>query len=157
MKSLGVYYWYVKMPWCGCVEHGLEYFSFYVQKHIADLAVCSGRPASSLGASRGARINETRLFPTQKTSNAKNISTWWRHHEKRIFLLMECFLSLQRFLIFSHSPSIYFLNVTWLAIVNGRHFMFYLKHHCHFMLFTSEPGRFLENESKIHHRRFNFL
>ena len=25
-----------------CVEHGLEYIMFYVQKHIAPLAVCSG-------------------------------------------------------------------------------------------------------------------
>ena len=23
-KSLGVYYWYVKVPRCGCVEHGLK-------------------------------------------------------------------------------------------------------------------------------------
>ena len=29
MKSFGVYYCYVKMPWCGCVEHGLEYIMFY--------------------------------------------------------------------------------------------------------------------------------
>ena len=32
MKSLGVYYWSVKMPWCGCVEHGLEYIMFYVKQ-----------------------------------------------------------------------------------------------------------------------------
>ena len=38
MKSLGVYYWYVEMLRCGYVEHGLEYFSFYVQKHLAHLA-----------------------------------------------------------------------------------------------------------------------
>ena len=30
-KSLKVCYWYVKIPWCGCVEHGLEYIKFYVQ------------------------------------------------------------------------------------------------------------------------------
>ena len=29
MTSLEVYYWYVKMPRCGCVWYGLEYFSFY--------------------------------------------------------------------------------------------------------------------------------
>ena len=39
MKFLGVYYWYVKMPRCGCVEHGLEYFSFYVQKHILNIFI----------------------------------------------------------------------------------------------------------------------
>ena len=33
-EILGVCYWYVKMPRCGCVEHGLEYITFYVQKHI---------------------------------------------------------------------------------------------------------------------------
>ena len=32
------------MPWCGCVEYGLEHFSFYVQKHIAHLVACSGPP-----------------------------------------------------------------------------------------------------------------
>ena len=44
MKSLGVYYWHVKMPRCGCVEHGLEYITFHVQKHIAHLAACSEPP-----------------------------------------------------------------------------------------------------------------
>ena len=42
MKSLAVCYWYVKMPWCGCVERGLEYVMFYVQKYIAHLVACSG-------------------------------------------------------------------------------------------------------------------
>ena len=37
MKSLGICYWYVKMPQCGYVEHGSEYFSIDVQKHIAHL------------------------------------------------------------------------------------------------------------------------
>ena len=57
MKSLGAYYWYVKMPICGYVEHGLEYFSFYIKKHIAHLAACS---AGSRRSARGARIPETR-------------------------------------------------------------------------------------------------
>ena len=30
------------MPRCGHVEHGLEHFSFYVKKHIAHKAACSG-------------------------------------------------------------------------------------------------------------------
>ena len=62
MKSLEVYYWYVKVPRCGHVEHGLEYFSFYVQKHIAHLAACSGTPAGSRRAAMGTRISETRLL-----------------------------------------------------------------------------------------------
>ena len=50
------------MPQCRCVEHGLEYFSFYVQKHIAHLPACSGPPAGSRWAVRGTRISETHLF-----------------------------------------------------------------------------------------------
>ena len=42
------------MPQCGCVEHGLEYFSFYVQKHIAHLAACSGLPTGSQWTAKGA-------------------------------------------------------------------------------------------------------
>ena len=60
MVSLGVFYWYVKMPRCEYVEHGLEYFKFYVQKHIAHMAVCSGPPSGSRWA---ARISESRLLP----------------------------------------------------------------------------------------------
>ena len=40
MKSLGVYYWYVKLPQCRYMEHGLEYITSYVEKHIAPLAIC---------------------------------------------------------------------------------------------------------------------
>ena len=50
------------MPQCGCVEHGLEYFSFYVKKNIAHLAACSGPPAGSQRATRGARFSETCLL-----------------------------------------------------------------------------------------------
>ena len=49
-------------PQCWCVEHGLEYITFYVQKHIAQLAACSGPPACSRQAARGACICENRLF-----------------------------------------------------------------------------------------------
>ena len=42
MKSLGVYYLYVKMPQCGCVEHGLENITFYIKEYIVHLAACSG-------------------------------------------------------------------------------------------------------------------
>ena len=50
MAPLGVYQWCVKMPRCGCVEHILTYFSFYVKKHIAHLAACSGPSAGPLAA-----------------------------------------------------------------------------------------------------------
>ena len=50
------------MPRCGYVKHRLEYFSFYVQKHVAHLVPCSGPPAGSRRTTRGARISETRLF-----------------------------------------------------------------------------------------------
>ena len=49
------------MARCEYVEHGLEYFSFYVQKHIAHLAACSGPPAGSR-LTTSARISETRLL-----------------------------------------------------------------------------------------------
>ena len=44
MKYLWVYYWYVKMPWCGCVEHGLKCITFYVKKYTQHLAGTSGPP-----------------------------------------------------------------------------------------------------------------
>ena len=51
MKSLvgggwvgGGCYWYVKIPLCEYMEHGLEYITFYVQKHMASLQVCCGLP-----------------------------------------------------------------------------------------------------------------
>ena len=62
MESLGVYYRYVKMPRCEYVEHGLQYFSFSDQKHIAHLGDCSGAPARSQQATRGTRISATRLL-----------------------------------------------------------------------------------------------
>ena len=42
IKSLGVYYWYVKMPRWGCVEHRKLNITFHVQEYIAHLAACSG-------------------------------------------------------------------------------------------------------------------
>ena len=32
MKSLGVYYWYIKIPQCGYMEHGLTDVKCYVKK-----------------------------------------------------------------------------------------------------------------------------
>ena len=40
----GICYWYVEVPQFGYMEHGLEYITFYVQKQMAPLAVCSGLP-----------------------------------------------------------------------------------------------------------------
>ena len=62
MKSLGVHYGYIKMPWYGCMEHGLEYLSFYVQKTYSTLGGLFWNPAVSRRAARGARISEARLF-----------------------------------------------------------------------------------------------
>ena len=33
-------YWCVKLPQCGYMKHGLKHITFYVQKHIAALAMC---------------------------------------------------------------------------------------------------------------------
>ena len=43
-ESLGVYYCCVKIPQCGYMEHGLKYIMFYIQKHIAPLAMCYNPP-----------------------------------------------------------------------------------------------------------------
>ena len=56
MKSLGACYWYVKMPQCGCVEHVLEYITFYVHKHIAPVVALVWFPACFRRAARGACI-----------------------------------------------------------------------------------------------------
>ena len=40
MKFMGVYYWYVKIPQCRYIEHGLKDIAFYVQNHIALRAIC---------------------------------------------------------------------------------------------------------------------
>ena len=61
MKFLEVCYWYVKMPQCGCVEHGLAYITFYVQKHIAHLVALLWFQLVRRAA-RGARICETPLL-----------------------------------------------------------------------------------------------
>ena len=44
MKSSAVCYWYVKLPPCKYMEHGLEYIMCYVQKQMAPSAACSGLP-----------------------------------------------------------------------------------------------------------------
>ena len=44
INSLGLCHWHFKIPHCRYMEHGLEYIMFYVQNHMAPLAVCSGPP-----------------------------------------------------------------------------------------------------------------
>ena len=80
MKSLWVCYWYVKMPQWRCVEHGLDYITFYVIKYIAPLAVCSGPPAGSQQAARGTCIYETRLLSYLHNGHSytgKMVSWYW--------------------------------------------------------------------------------
>ena len=63
MESMGVHYWYVKMALGGCVEHWLEYITFYVQKYIAHLVACSGHPLvcdRPLGAPAFVKLTYTR-------------------------------------------------------------------------------------------------
>ena len=62
MKSLGLSYWYVKIPWCGCVDHGLEHIIFYVQTHIVHLAALFWFPAGSRRDAGGASICEKGLL-----------------------------------------------------------------------------------------------
>ena len=61
MKSLGVYYGYVKMSQWGCGAW-IKIITFYIWKHIAHLAVCSRPPAGSRCTARGTRICETGLL-----------------------------------------------------------------------------------------------
>ena len=73
------------MPRCGCFEHGLEYLSFYVQKHIADLAACSGPPTGFWRAARGTRISETCLFPQSQfhfPSSAQIMQPWLEQQQR---------------------------------------------------------------------------
>ena len=67
MKSVGVWYWYVKIPQYRYMEHGLEYITFYV------MAVCSGSPVGSWQAARSAFICETCLL--KRSCIAKYIQT----------------------------------------------------------------------------------
>ena len=43
-KSMGAYYWYVKIPQWWYMDHGLKDIAFYVQKQIAHWAVCYNYP-----------------------------------------------------------------------------------------------------------------
>ena len=65
MKSLMLYYWYVKTLQYGYMERCLEYTTFYVQKHIAPLTICSN-PAlvcdKPLGASTFVRLAYERCY-----------------------------------------------------------------------------------------------
>ena len=51
-----------KMPWCRCVEHGLEYITLYVKKYIAHFGGLFWIPAGSRRDARDAHICEIRLF-----------------------------------------------------------------------------------------------
>ena len=51
-KSLGVCYLRVKIPQCRYMEHGSKHITFYVQKHIAALAMCYD-PAPAFDKSLG--------------------------------------------------------------------------------------------------------
>ena len=75
MKSLGVCYRYVIMPRCVCVWHGLEYFTFYVQKRIARLVVCSASPLVR-DWPLGTLAIDTRLLKHEQHSFKTHSSTW---------------------------------------------------------------------------------
>ena len=57
MEYMGTYYWYVEMPQCGCMEHGLEDIAFYVKKQQIGQSVITSRPFVT-EATRGACICE---------------------------------------------------------------------------------------------------
>ena len=76
MESLAAYYWCVKMSrWY--VEHGLEYISFYVPKHITHMVACS-RP-SRCGSQRAARVSSDCLcmnFSVKRDDFFPEIFVW---------------------------------------------------------------------------------
>ena len=41
---MGAYYWYVKIPQCGYMEHGFKDIAYYVHKRIVPRAVCYNFP-----------------------------------------------------------------------------------------------------------------
>ena len=59
LKCLGVCYWYVKIPQCGYMEHGLECIAFYYQNHVWQFVLVP--PAGSWQSARS--IFETHLLP----------------------------------------------------------------------------------------------
>ena len=67
MKSLGVYYWYVKMLRCGCVDHGLQYLRFMFE-NIYPIWMPVLDPPLVRDGPLGARICETRLLYIQFSS-----------------------------------------------------------------------------------------
>ena len=67
-------------------------------------------------------------FPTQRSSNAENVSIWWRHHILLLFLLMTCWVldicEFGRWVIFhicktrKRSSSLYITHIFWTKIKN---------------------------------------
>ena len=66
----------MSMPQSGCVEHGLEYITFYVQEHIAHVGGLFWVPTGSRRAARGTRISETRLLAPFANSKIKALYTF---------------------------------------------------------------------------------
>ena len=60
-KSIGAYYWYVKIPQLGYVGHELKCIASYVKKHSNSSSLLQLPPGSRLATS-GARICERRQF-----------------------------------------------------------------------------------------------
>ena len=85
MKFLGAYFWYVKMPWRGCVERRLKHITFYIQKYIAHLVACSGPPLvrdGSLGAPAFVKLaycveGEWVALPTHLPRNPLAMQPWF--------------------------------------------------------------------------------
>ena len=62
MKSLGVCYWYVKVPRCECVEHWLEYNYVLCLKTYSTFGGLFWFSTGSRRAAKGTRICETPLL-----------------------------------------------------------------------------------------------
>ena len=93
MKSVGVCYWYVKIPQCMYTERRLEYITFYVKKkHKAPLAVCSNSPLvrdGPLGVLSFVRFAYCYIWHVWNTVNCSLHVPWWRWNGRSSVLYLQ--------------------------------------------------------------------
>ena len=88
MKSMGSYYWYVKIPQCRYMEYGSKDIALYVQKHMKLRAVCQNFPLlrdKLLGAPASVRrvywLSPEGLMNSTALSCTRGHRWWWHCSE----------------------------------------------------------------------------
>ena len=78
IKSLGISYWYIKIPQCSYTGHGLAHFTFYVQKKWHFLVSVLGLPLASdklLGAQKFMKLAyRMYIYSVESLSSSNRIS-----------------------------------------------------------------------------------